>query len=300
MWCIMLTISKLNINLHFKTPTKLPYWLGSAFRGLFGRQIRRIVCNTLDVQCSNCNSNEDCLYYYVYEKPVSNRGYAPPMRPIVIIPPFFGKELYFKENGYLTLDLLFFGDFRRYLPHVLLALRLAGQEGVGSERYYGLNRFEIQSADCAFSQKPVFDGTTIYFSNIKSINLKDIPPLELNSSRMNVCFRTPLSCRRFPPTIEELITGIRNRTIRLVNEYGSQNKLMDFKVDGSIKTFVVHNHNLYRKSSRSAKNMFRTYTGKVDYEIKELDKDGRWFLNCGTILGCGGDMSFGLGFFIVT
>jgi len=117
------------------------------------------------------------------------RGHAPPQRPIILVPPFFGKEMRFEKDGQIDVDLLFFWDFQRYLPHTLLALRLAGQEGIGSLRHYHENRFEIGKPRCNFSGKKIFDGATINLMNLRSVDIQDIPPFE--DERMVVGFKTP-------------------------------------------------------------------------------------------------------------
>lgn len=292
----MLQISKLNVGLHFTTPAKLPYWLGSAFRGVFGREMRRVVCNNLNKNCERCNSKEDCLFYYVYERSVSKKGYSPPLRPIILVPPFFGKVMNMEKDGKINLQLLFFGDFKRYLPHAFLSLRLSGQQGLGAERYYGINKFEIENANCYFSEKQIYDGSSISLANLESKDVKDILPLELNSNTIKIGFKTPLSSEKFPITIEQLLNGIRNRSIRLVNEYGNQEKVPEFYAKGEIKNFSTHFHKLQRRSMRSDKREFKGYTGIIEYEIKELDENAKWLLNVGLIIGCGADISFGMGF----
>ena len=292
----MLQISKLKINLHFITPAKLPYWMSSAFRGVFGREIRRIVCTNLNKKCDDCNNKEDCLFYYAYEKNISKRGYSPPLRPIIIVPPFFGKELNIEKDGTINLELIFFGDFKKYLPHTFLSLRLAGQEGLGAERHYGINKFEIENAVCCFSGKQIYDGNLINLTNLETKDIKDFLPLELNSNTIRIGFKTPLSSDRFPLTIEELLNGIRNRVIRLVNEYGNQEKIPEFSVKAEIKSYTKHFHRLQRRSSRSDKKEFRGYTGVIEYEFMEQDKNAKWLLNIGLVIGCGADISFGMGF----
>jgi hypothetical protein len=151
----MLKLSSITLQLRFNTPAQLPYWLGSAFRGVFGREVRRTICNDLSKACIDCADKERCLYYYIYEKPVAKRGHSPPQRPIILIPPFFGKVMRFENDGKLDLKVLFFGEFSRYAPHVLLALRMAGQQGLGNERYYNINKFVIESGICDFSKNKI-------------------------------------------------------------------------------------------------------------------------------------------------
>jgi len=245
--------------------------------------------------CIDCRSKEDCLYYYMYEKSVAKRGYAPPQRPIIIIPPFLGKTLNLKKDGYLNIEILLFGEYVKFIPHVLLALRLSGQDGLGADRHYGLNRFEISSAHCGLLGKHIFDGSKLDLANLEVIDIQNIPVPEIREYKLG--FRTPLSQVTFPPLPQELINLIRNRLIRIVNEYGDGTKIQDANITGQIIDYQSHFHNLQRRSTRSNKKIFKGHTGIVEYEIKEIDDVGKWLLVVGELIGAGPDSSFGCGFF---
>lgn len=290
----MLSISKITLRLRFTTPAKLPYWMGSAFRGGFGQNLRRACCVDMHKDCDTCEGKDDCLFYYTHMRSKAKRGYAPPIKPIILIPPFFGKEMNFEGEGYLDLGLIFFGDFRRYLPHAFLGLSLLGQTGIGSSRYYGGNKFEIIGADCNFSGRQLYDGETINLMNLRTVDIIDVDPSE--DRNLKIGFRTPFTGKDFPPDPTKLLTLIRNRVIRFVNEYGTQEEISDFNLIGEIKNHSTHYHNLQRRSTRSDKTKFDGYTGVVEYDIDEIDNIGKWLLNLGFIIGCGPDSSFGCGF----
>ncbi|WP_309493155.1 hypothetical protein [Candidatus Hecatella orcuttiae] len=224
----------------------------------------------------------------------AKRGYAPPSKPVILIPPFFGKAMDIEKDACLTVEALLLGDFRRYLPHLLLGMNFLGQVGLGSTRHYGLSRFEVEKGICAFSGKTVYERGVIMPANMKSVDVRDIPPYPDN--RVKVGFKTPFTGSCFPPTPERLLWMIRRRLIGFVNEYGDGSEVADFKCSGQIVNHSVHVHHLQRRSKRSEKKYFKGYTGVVDYEFSELDDVGRWLLNLGFIIGCGPDSSFGCGF----
>jgi len=290
----MLPISKLQLKLRFTTPAKLPYWMGSAFRGMFGNEIRKVLCNDLKRPCSKCDTKENCLFYYMYMRDNADRGHAPPQKPIIIVPPFFGKEMKFEEDGYLDVELLFFGDFKKYLPHVLLGLRLGGQQGIGSMRYYGQNRFKVDRAVCEFSEKEVYNGRTVKLDNLKTIDAKDIGPIW--KEKLKIGFKTPFTGKKFPPSMDYLLSLARYRLIHFVNEYGDGKRVPDFEVDAEIEGYDHHYHDLQRRSKRSDKTQFNSYTGVVEYEIEDIDEVGEWLLGVALTIGCGPDSSFGCGF----
>lgn len=289
----LLTVSKLILDLRFQTSTRLPYWMGSMFRGGFGQAVQRFLCSRTSAECDGCSQGEDCLFYHMYMRKKATRGYAPPSRPVILIPPFYGKPLSF-EGGALKIEVLIFGRFVRFLPHILLGMQLLGQEGLGSLRHYGLNTFRIESAECAFSEKSILQGNVIKPSNIKAMDIKEIGPYPGNYVRVG--FKTPFTGPIFPKTPERFLWSIRRRLINIVNEYGDGSAVPDCRCSGETVSLSTHFHLLERRSTRSEKKLFKGVTGVAEYKFGEIDDVGRWLLNVGFITGSGPDSSFGCGF----
>jgi CRISPR/Cas system endoribonuclease Cas6 (RAMP superfamily) len=290
----MILLSRITLNLEFTTPAIFPYWMGSAFRGGFGQTLKRAVCPDSKRECQSCEIRDKCLFFYTYMKEKSRRGYAPPIKPIILIPPFFGKKMRIEKEPRLSIEALFFGDFTKYLPHVILAMSLLGKRGLYAQRYEGLNRFEIKEIGCSLSQRIVYDGETIFLKNLTVIDIKDLDPLKTKRARIG--FKTPFTGREFPPEPSDLLNGIRNRLIRFVNEYGNGENIPEIGVSGRVEGFTRHYHRLERRSRRSDKRVFHSYTGVVEYCFEELDRMAAWILGLGFHIGCGPDASFGCGF----
>ncbi len=290
----MLQLSRINLYLQFTTPAIFPYWMGSAFRGGFGQTLRRAICPDSRKECQSCETHDKCLFFYTHVKTKSKRGHAPPTKPIIIIPPFFGKQMKIEKEPTLTLEILFFGDFTKYLPHVILAMNLLGKRGLYSQRYEGLNRFEVKEIGCCLSQKTVYDGETIFLKNLTITDIRDFEPFKMN--RAKIGFRTSFTGKEFPPDPLNLLHGIRNRLIRFVNEYGNGEDIPEVEVTGRIEGFTSHYHKLERRSMRSDKTVFHSYTGVVDYSFDILDEEAAWILALGFQVGCGPDSAFGCGF----
>lgn len=290
----MLKVSKLDFNLYFPEGAYLERWLGSVFRGGLGYQIRTACCIYPKKDCEICNTKDDCLFYYVYYNQYSRRGHAPPVKPIVLIPPFFGRIMYFKRNCTLNVSALLFGDFHRYLPHLLLCMRMLGNVGIGRRPDGRRNHFEVKDATCYFSHKKVFDGIILNVKNLKIVKIQDLYPV--TSSQIRVGFRTPYTGKVFPPSPGRFIQFIRNRLIRYVNEYGDGGKVHDIRACGEITEIEHHFHRLERRSSRIGKHRLVGHTGIVGYKFTEFDSHVGWLLRVGEILGLGPDSSFGCGF----
>ncbi len=290
----VLQVSKLTAHLRFTTPAKLQYWMGSAFRGAFGQNLRQICCVDFKKECNECSVRDSCLFFYVFFREKARRGHAAPIKPVILIPPFFGKEMHFKQDGRLTLDILVLGDFKKYLPHVIFGLTLIGKRGIGSVRYEDVNRFVVESIESPLQGKVIYDGESINLNNFNPVDVIDLNGVEKDA--FEVRFRTPFTGKEFPPGPERFLKLVRNRLIRFVNEYGTQEKVPDFIAEGEIEKASRHFHELERKSSRSDKTLFKSHTGIVSYKYSYLNQSARWLLNVATIIGCGPDASFGCGF----
>ena len=289
----MLQLSKITLTLEFTTPAVLPYWMGSAFRGGFGQNLRKAICPDSQKICSTCTTKDTCLFFYTHMNTLSQRGHAPPSKPIILIPPFFGKEMRMNEKGWLNVDVLFFGDFTKYLPHVILGMSLFGRRGLYAQRYYGMNKFVIKEIVCTFTGKTVYDGETIYLRNLMVVDVRNIEPFK--NKKAKIGFRTPFTGSVFPPLPADFIALIRNRLIRFVNEYGTKEIIPETNATGTIEACAQHSHTLERRSMRSTKKTFMSHTGVVDYTF-DLTIEEAWILNVGFIIGCGPDSSFGCGF----
>ncbi len=294
---MVLQLASLQLTLRFGE-AELPRWLGSAFRGGLGQHLRRIVCFRPMHECADCERAAECLYYQTYERPYAKRGRSAPPRPIIMVPPFFGKPLTFEREGQLELKLLMFGNFLRNLPHVLLALQQFGSHGLGEARYHGKNRFEVERAVCEHSGKPVFDGGTIYPGNLEPVDMRKLTPVR--GSEFEIGFRTPIDCpREFPPKPEHLLRMIRRRLVLYVNEYGTGESVPGFSCSGTVEPVARHRHRLVGYSKRSGRREFWAWTGIARYEFDELDESARWLLRVGEVLGAGAKASFGMGFFSI-
>ena len=289
----MLRISETTMVLSFKGTVKLPYWLGSTLRGGLGHVLREMVCDS-GLDCNECGEN--CLYYHLYERRESKRGHASPPKPVILVPPFFGREMFWRDGGEITVRLLMLGDFIKYFPIIVLSISELGKKGLGSERVYDINRFVLKEVR-GFSGELLFNGSEMRIPP-PSIDVREVDPIE--GDKFRVYFRTPYTGRTFPLGPREFLSRTRNRLIRFVNEYGDSSYIEEPEAKGRILRFEKHVHFLRRKSERSGKMTLTGFTGIIDYEFSEIDEVGRWLLGVANLLGLGPDSSFGLGFVKVT
>ena len=108
-------------------------YLGSAWRGAFGRALRRSACITNLPSCENCVLLERCVYPRTFEKrPPANeqklRRYPTAPNPYVLAPHSDSAD------GTLGLDVTLFGDANDDAPAILQALERAGRDGLTQNR----------------------------------------------------------------------------------------------------------------------------------------------------------------------
>jgi CRISPR/Cas system endoribonuclease Cas6 (RAMP superfamily) len=294
---MMLELSKIRLKLDFQGPTLLPEWMGSVFRGGFGEYLRRISCPYAQTDCQRCTNARDCVYYFIFEREQAKRGHAPPTRPIIIVPPFFGRMLDRNDGCTIDVDVLLFGRFRDYLPQALFALKQFGSDGVGGLRRKGMNRFLIEQATCAVTGEQIYDGETVNLAKGGAFDISYTPNFEQDS--LIVKFETPIILKStlFPPTPYELLELVRSRVILFVNEYGDESHVEDFECSGSVTKMTGHLHSLKRRSRRGGATEFTGFTGSAEYHFDDISDSARWLLNVGLTLGAGPKSAFGCGFF---
>lgn len=105
---------------------------GSAWRGVFGRALRNLVCIARDKQCPECMLYRTCVYPYVFETPVEEseavlgRTQFGPHPFVLVMEAGMADGDRYKERIGLTL----FGRGNQYFPYLVQALREAALRGL--------------------------------------------------------------------------------------------------------------------------------------------------------------------------
>jgi CRISPR-associated endoribonuclease Cas6 len=280
-----LELTKLKATLNFPQ-YKLPYWLGNKFRGGFGNVLLKAVCGYLQPKCNKCRDSEDCLYYALYERERQKRGKTQPVRPIIFIPPFFGKSI--SGDGRISLEINVFGDYIRYLPHIIYGLRFLGKIGLNRE-----SRYILENITDYFTREVVYDGE-INVQAVKTINLARIKGERKDFVRVK--FITPIEIERMPLSLNYLIHMIRRRLILFVNEYGS-GEVPSYICEDMLIDSEWRRHRLVHTSKRLGRREFSAYTGNAEYKVIDANTNTFNLLRIGALIGAGAKSSFGMGFF---
>ena len=125
----------------------MPGYMGSAWRGGFGRALRRAVCVTGLPSCPGCRFEASCVYPYLFETAPGGEsgilaGYDRVPNPFVLAPPWEeGRRL--AEGGEIGLRLVLIGRAVEHAGFAKQAVVEAGLRGLGPER----GRLDLVSID---------------------------------------------------------------------------------------------------------------------------------------------------------
>ncbi len=117
---------------------RVPPYLGSALRGLFGRAFRRVVCALRQERCPTCLVRDTCTYQRVFESRVDPaRGPRPGVdvapHPYVLVPPL-SDRLEYRPGDRITCQVLLMGPALGILPYLVYTFQELGRLGLSRDR----------------------------------------------------------------------------------------------------------------------------------------------------------------------
>ncbi len=113
---------------------KTPYFLGSAFRGVMGKRLKKTVCIKPFEECNRCEFNRTCPYTVIFE----TEQFLNQPSKYVMRPPYEKKEL--KEGEKLHLEITLLGETSDYWEFITASF--SGVINLGKERYIKLEKVE--------------------------------------------------------------------------------------------------------------------------------------------------------------
>ena len=124
-----LPVLKIRFVLHIPRRSRLPHYLGSAWRGLIGWEMQRLICpfNSRPV-CKDCIIKNHCPYYLLFEKETAIPGIKDAPRGYILYPPVQAK------NDRDELEITLIGHCTRLIPVVIAAIMEGRSSGLGAER----------------------------------------------------------------------------------------------------------------------------------------------------------------------
>lgn len=170
---------------------RLPNFPGSAWRGAFGHALKKAVCVVRGTPCSQCLLKNACAYSYVFETPPpanaeKMRKYTAAPHPFVLRFPGMSSA----SGSTYALDVILFGHGQRYLPYIVHALKMAGNDGIGGHRQI----FSLQQID---DMSPEGSDETIYrHGELKPLQPAGLPAIPTMPDRIEIAFHTPLRIKQ--------------------------------------------------------------------------------------------------------
>jgi hypothetical protein len=133
-----LEVAALEFRFRARQQMRMPGYMGSAWRGGFGRALRRAVCVTGMSTCPGCPFEESCVYPYLFATAPGDgggilAGYDRVPNPFVLAPPWDDGRLV-PEGGEAALRLVLIGRAIEHAGFARQAVVEAGLRGLGPDR----------------------------------------------------------------------------------------------------------------------------------------------------------------------
>jgi hypothetical protein len=129
-----LPLARFRFILEAREPISIPGYAGSAWRGLLGHGLRRLVCVTRQPICDGCLLRHTCLYSTFFETPrpprMPERRYQSLPHPFVLEPEI-SPEREVPAGESLLLGITLMGGAVEQAPYLIHALNFAGGRGLG-------------------------------------------------------------------------------------------------------------------------------------------------------------------------
>ncbi len=144
------------IVFHLYSEKSLPpfFYFGSAWRGVLGWELKRLICPFPKRKCADCSIQDSCPYYGLFERQVSMPGIYDAPRGYVLYPSRMD------DPGGIQLTVSLMGQCAAYIPAVIESVSRAASRGVGRERIvFALHDVQIDAPPGYDPQTHTDDGS---------------------------------------------------------------------------------------------------------------------------------------------
>jgi len=277
-------------NCTFTSPALLPAFKGSTLRGAFGHAFKKVSCALRRQNCATCLLSETCPYSLIFENHNSTPEDAPASKvrisarphPYTLQPPRQENLIYQKGEAF-SFGITLFGKANDYLPHIVYAVDMMGENGIGRHSGVEGGRFTLDTVDVG--GQSIYNGQSKLLSRhhplahlALSDNTSPLPPV----AELTVTFQTPLRLKQHNQLQEALpfhllIRAALRRLATLEQYYADGEPALDYR--GLIRqaegVVTLSSHcrwlDLERYSSRQKTAMFlgglvgsTCYSGDLD------------------------------------
>ncbi len=226
----MLAILPLEITCRFTTPALLPAFKGSTLRGAFGHALKKIACTLRQRQCDDCLLTANCAYSLIFatEKLRGSHIAARP-HPYFFNPPSEEKREY-REGDVLRFGLVLLGPAVEYLPHIIYALEMMGQSGLGKKgSNNGAGRYLLTDVSTGGQSLYNEQEKILHRAPDRILKLEEEPP----ALHLSVTLHTPLRVKAKNEfqrhiTFPLLVRAALRRISSLEKSYSSTPSALDY------------------------------------------------------------------------
>ncbi len=123
--------SRIKLDFEALNEFETPYFLGSTFRGIMGKKLKKMVCiKPFEPSCESCEFKKTCPYTTIFE----TEGVLNQPSKYVMKPPFKVQKL--KEGQRFSLEITLLGTSANYWEFIIASF--SGVLNLGKERYIKL------------------------------------------------------------------------------------------------------------------------------------------------------------------
>ncbi len=169
----------------FRTAALLPAFKGSALRGAFGHALKKVCCAMKRRSCTDCLLAETCGYSFIFEAGKARRPH-----PYILEPPDDSRREYGRGDEF-AFNMVLFGQANDYLPHIIYAVELMGESGLGSRGDPGPGHFSL--AEVTLNGQRIYEGREKILARDPDRALLELtPPPSQAIATLAVHLQTPL------------------------------------------------------------------------------------------------------------
>lgn len=197
-------VRRFRLRFEAEKPYIVAGYRGSAWRGVFGTSLKRLVCITQDRECGGCLVRGSCVYPYVFETGREAAEEAPRSaeqapHPYVLMPEPDWRR---REVRWETVEVTLLGHGVDQWAYVLHALKQGAERGVGAERVVlRLAEAEEEKAGVGWQQAMRGDGVLI-------AGAAETPAIPAMPERVRIELVTPVRVRREHDLVEPERLGL--------------------------------------------------------------------------------------------
>ena len=185
--------ASLRFTLRADESFQLPHYIGSTLRGGFGTVFKKVVCISLDRDCTQCLLKENCAYSYIFETQQTGKlkaSYDLPEypHPFIIEPPAESKCQY-ESGDELTFTLTLIGKAIDFLPYFVFVYQELGRKGIGK----GRGKYTMKKVESLLEEPRIIynaDSGTLS-SDYQTKTFADIVRKSENADVVSLEFLTP-------------------------------------------------------------------------------------------------------------